>query len=114
MVGAFAYGDTALVERFVDGDEVAVRVVDAGGGPQACRRSRSCRTAGSTTTRRATPPGPPSSSCPARLDPDAAAAAAALALLAHDVLGLRDLSRTDLVVDERASRGSSRSTSRPA
>ena len=35
MVHAFAYGDTALVERFVEGAEVAVPVVDTGDGPRA-------------------------------------------------------------------------------
>ena len=33
MVGALAYGDTVLVERFVEGVEVAVSVVDTGDGP---------------------------------------------------------------------------------
>ena len=35
MVNAFAYGDTALVERLVVGAEVAVPVVDTGDGPRA-------------------------------------------------------------------------------
>ena len=35
MVDAFAYGDVALVERFVEGVEVAVPVVDDGTGPRA-------------------------------------------------------------------------------
>ena len=35
MVNAFAYGDTALVERFVVGSEVAVPVVDTGEGARA-------------------------------------------------------------------------------
>ena len=44
----------ALLERYVPGVEVAVSVVDLGHGPQACRRSRSCRGRASTTTRRGT------------------------------------------------------------
>ena len=32
MVGCFAYGDTVLVERFIDGVEVAVAVVERDGG----------------------------------------------------------------------------------
>jgi D-alanine-D-alanine ligase len=36
---------------------------------------------------------------PARLEPEVAAACADVALRAHEVLGLRDLSRTDLIVD---------------
>ena len=35
MVSCFAYGDTVLVERFVDGVELAVSVVDLGEGPEA-------------------------------------------------------------------------------
>ncbi|GAA3120623.1 hypothetical protein GCM10020001_046070 [Nonomuraea salmonea] len=35
MVGCFAYGDTALIERYVEGVEVAVSVVDLGNGPVA-------------------------------------------------------------------------------
>ena len=35
MVASFAYGDTALIERFVTGTEVAVSVVDDGSGPRA-------------------------------------------------------------------------------
>lgn len=35
MVGCFGYGDTALIERFVDGTDVAVTVVDTGNGPTA-------------------------------------------------------------------------------
>jgi D-alanine-D-alanine ligase len=38
-------------------------------------------------------------SVPARLDPALAEACADVALRAHEVLGLRDLSRTDLIVD---------------
>src|SRR5690349_19221457 len=35
MVGCFAYDSTALVERFVDGTDLAVPIVDLGDGPQA-------------------------------------------------------------------------------
>jgi len=35
MMAAFAYGDTALVEQFVTGTEVAVSVLDDGDGPRA-------------------------------------------------------------------------------
>ena len=37
--------------------------------------------------------------CPARLSEDAALAAQALALNVHVLLGLRDLSRTDMIID---------------
>lgn len=35
MVACFAYGDTALIERAVEGVEVAVSVVDLDGAPTA-------------------------------------------------------------------------------
>jgi D-alanine-D-alanine ligase len=35
IVSCFAYGDTALIERFIEGTEIAVSVVDLGDGPQA-------------------------------------------------------------------------------
>jgi D-alanine-D-alanine ligase len=99
MVGCFAYDSTALVERYVSGTNVAVSVVDLGAGPQALPAVEivprngvydyaARYTAGLTTWH-----------TPARLEPAVAAAVAALALQAHKALGLRDLSRVDLVVD---------------
>jgi D-alanine-D-alanine ligase len=38
--------------------------------------------------------------CPAELDDDIAQRCSALALRVHDVLGLRDLSRTDMIVTD--------------
>ena len=35
IVSCFAYGDTALIERFIGGTEIAVSVVDLGDGPSA-------------------------------------------------------------------------------
>jgi D-alanine-D-alanine ligase len=99
MVDAFAYGDTALVEQFVVGTEVAVPVVDTGDGarplpavgivPDGGVYDYTARyTAGSTEF-----------VVPAQLDDAHTAECARVALLAHEVLGLRDLSRSDLIVD---------------
>ena len=100
MVTAFAYGDSALVERFVAGREVAVPVLDTGAGPAALPvvgiepdggfYDYSARyTAGSTEF-----------SVPAELDDAVAAECARVAVAAHVALGLRHLSRSDLIVDE--------------
>src|SRR5580698_9524474 len=35
LLGCFAYGDIALIERYVSGTEVAVSVIDLGDGPRA-------------------------------------------------------------------------------
>jgi D-alanine-D-alanine ligase len=99
MVGCFAYDSTALVERYVAGMDVAVSVVDLGDGPQALPAVEivprngvydyaARYTAGLTTWH-----------SPARLEPDVAAEVARTALAAHTALGLRDLSRVDLIVD---------------
>jgi len=99
MVGCFAYDSTALVERFVPGADVAVSIVDLGGGPEALPAVEivprngvydyaARYTAGLTTWH-----------TPARLTPEVASSVAAAALAAHNALGLRDLSRVDLIVD---------------
>ena len=99
MVGCFAYDSTALVERFVPGMDVAVSVVDLGDGPQALPAVEivprdgvydyaARYTAGLTTWH-----------TPARLSSAVADKVAETALAAHNSLGLRDLSRVDLIVD---------------
>jgi D-alanine-D-alanine ligase len=99
LVGAFAYGSVVLVEHFVEGIELAVSVVETGDGPRVLPAVEIAfpgdvfdyearYTAGMTTYY-----------TPARLTPEAAAAAATLALAAHENLGLRDMSRTDMIVD---------------
>lgn len=100
MVGCFGYDSTALVERYVPGMDVAVSVVDLGDGPQPLPGIEivprngvydyaARYTAGLTTWH-----------VPARLAPDVAARVAQVAVAAHSALGLRDLSRVDLIVDE--------------
>jgi D-alanine-D-alanine ligase len=99
VLSCFAYGDTALIERFIPGTEVAVGVIDLGAGPQPLPAVEivpgddgydySARyTAGKTEFY-----------VPARLPADVADEVARIAVTAHSVLGLRDLSRTDLIVD---------------
>lgn len=99
MVGCFAYDSTALIERHVPGVDVALSVVDTGEGPRALPAVEivphdgvydyaARYTAGRTTWH-----------VPARLDPAVAARVADMAVAAHRTLGLRDLSRVDLIVD---------------
>ena len=99
MVGCLAYGETVLAERFVEGVEVAVTVIDWPDGPEALPAVEivpehevydytARYTAGLTTFH-----------APARLSPDSAAAVGEVAVAAHRLLGLRDLSRTDAIVD---------------
>ena len=99
MVGCFAYGDTALVEQFVDGVEIAVAVVDTGSGPTALPAVEIVPDSGAYDYAARYTAGATRFFAPARISDDVAARAADIALDAHTRLGLRDLSRTDLVVD---------------
>ena len=99
MVAAFAYGEVALVERFVEGTEVAVSVVDTGDGPQALPIVEVVPDGGVYDYAARYTAGRTEFFVPARLTPAAATAAAEAAVAAHRALGLRDLSRTDLIVD---------------
>ncbi|MGH3764457.1 MAG: D-alanine--D-alanine ligase family protein [Pseudonocardiaceae bacterium] len=98
VVGCLAYGDTVLAERFVAGVEVAVTVLDEPGGPRALPAVEIEATSGFYDFEARYTAGLATFYAPARLDTAATAAAAELALNAHRVLGLRDISRTDMMV----------------
>ncbi len=98
MVSCFAYGDTVLVERFVDGVELAVSVIDLGDGPQALPAVEIAPASGVFDYAARYSAGLTEYHAPARLDPEVAERAAAVAVRVHEVLGLADLSRTDAIV----------------
>lgn len=99
MVGAFAYGDVALVETCIEGTEVAVSVVDTGSGPEALPAVEIVPDAGVYDYTARYTAGMTEFFVPSRLSPEAAQAAVQAALTAHRELRLRDVSRTDLIVD---------------
>jgi D-alanine-D-alanine ligase len=98
MVSCFAYGDTVMVERFVEGVELAVSVVDLGDGPQALPAVEIAPESGVFDYTARYTPGITEYHSPARVSDDVAAAAADLAVRVHVELGLADLSRTDAIV----------------
>ncbi|WP_148573344.1 D-alanine--D-alanine ligase family protein [Nocardioides caldifontis] len=100
MVGAFAYGDTALVEQFVAGTEVAVPVVDDGSGPRALPVVSITPDGGVYDYTARYTAGSTEFQVPAKLDDAVAEECARVAVAAHTALGLRDLSRSDLIVDD--------------
>ena len=98
MVNAYAYGDSALVERLVEGTEVAVPVVDTGDGPRALPVVSIEPDGGVYDYTARYTAGSTEFNVPAKLDDGVAAACAQAAVAAHEALGLRDLSRSDLIV----------------
>lgn len=99
MVGCFAYGSTALVERYVTGMDVAVSVLDLGNGPQALPVVEIVPRSGVYDYAARYTAGLTTWHVPARLTREVATQVAETALAAHNALGLRDLSRVDLIVD---------------
>jgi len=100
MVNAYAYGDTALVESFVVGAEVAVPVVDTGDGPRALPVVSITPDGGVYDYTARYTAGSTEFQVPAKLDDELAAECARVAVAAHEALGLRDLSRSDLIIDD--------------
>jgi D-alanine-D-alanine ligase len=99
MVGCFAYGPVALVERFVEGTEVAVAVVDDDAGPRALPAVEIRPDGGVYDYSARYTAGATEFVVPAGLPPSISMACADAAIAAHRALGLRDLSRSDLIVD---------------
>ena len=99
MVGAFAYGDVALVERYVQGTEIAVGVLETADGATALPAVEIVPDGGFYDYAARYTAGTTHFYVPARLEPSVAKAAADAALAAHAALGLRDWSRSDLIID---------------
>lgn len=98
MVGCLAYSNTVLAERYVAGTEVAVTVVDTGDGPRALPAVEIEPDSGFYDYAARYTAGLTRFHCPARLEPAIARRVADVAVQAHVLLGLRDVSRTDAVV----------------
>jgi D-alanine-D-alanine ligase len=100
IVSCFAYGDTALIERFIEGTEIAVSVVDLGDGPRPLPAVEIVPGAGQYDYTARYTAGQTEFYAPARLPGAASDTAAKAATCAHSALGLRDISRTDMIVNE--------------
>ncbi len=99
MVGCFSYAETAMLESFVPGTEVAVTIVeDASGAPRALPVVEIRPDSGVYDYAARYTAGTTEFFVPARLDQAVAEECARVALVAHACLGLRHLSRVDLIV----------------
>ena len=98
MVSCLSYGDTVLLEPYVEGVEVAVSVVELGAGPVALPAVEIVPTSGVFDYAARYTAGMTTYHTPARLPSVTAEAVAEAAVRAHEELGLRDVSRTDAIV----------------
>ena len=99
MVEAYTYWDVALVEQQITGTEISVGVLDTGDGPVALPAVEIEPLSGVYSFEARYNAGETRFYTPARLSDEVTARAAETALAAHAALGLRHLSRVDLIVD---------------
>ncbi|WP_460498084.1 D-alanine--D-alanine ligase family protein [Glycomyces tarimensis] len=100
MMGCFSYCDEALVESFADGRDIAVGVVDFGDGPVALPPVEISPLHGDYDYAARYNPGATRWTVPADLDQSVSTRVAEIAVSVHETLGLRDMSRVDLMVDD--------------
>ncbi|MET1004794.1 MAG: D-alanine--D-alanine ligase [Propionibacteriaceae bacterium] len=98
MVGAYAYGSVAVIESFVEGTEVTVAVVDRGSGPTALPAVEIRPDSGVYDYSARYTAGETRFLCPAEVSDEVAERCAQLALKVHEVLGMADVSRTDMII----------------
>ena len=99
MVDAYTYCDVALIEQRITGTEIAVGVIDSGDGPVALPAVEIVPLSGVYSFEARYNAGETRFYTPARISDEVAARAAEAALAAHRALGLRHLSRVDLIID---------------
>lgn len=99
MVDAYTYWDVALVEQRITGTEIAVGVIDTGDGAVALPAVEIEPLSGVYSFEARYNAGETRFYTPARLDDAVLARAAEMALTAHHALGMRHLSRVDMIVD---------------
>ncbi|PZE40553.1 D-alanine--D-alanine ligase [Curtobacterium sp. MCSS17_006] len=99
MVTAYTYCDDVVVEQLIRGTEVAVGIIDTGDGPVALSAVEIVPRNGIYGFEARYNAGETTFYTPARLSDEFAGAAAEAAVAAHVALGLRHLSRVDLIID---------------
>lgn len=99
LVDAYTYCDVALIEQRIVGVEIAIPIIDDGAGPVALPVIEIVPVSGVYSFEARYNAGETDFFCPARLSDAHQAAAVSAALTAHDALGLRHISRIDLIVD---------------
>jgi D-alanine-D-alanine ligase len=99
LLTALGYGEAALVERWIDGTEIAVSVLDGPDGITVLPPVEMVAKSGLFDFSAMYTAGETEYYCPARLDEPMLRRVEELAAQCHRLLGCRDVSRTDMVVD---------------
>jgi D-alanine-D-alanine ligase len=100
LLSALSYDTSALVEKWIEGTELAVSVLGQGADAlvlpavEIVAPSEGLYDFSARTT-----PGDADFFAPARITPEVAAEVSRVACAVHDVLGCRDVSRVDLMLD---------------
>lgn len=100
MVDSFAYGDTVLIQRYVEGTEVAVSVAETTPGEPFALPPVEVVTDGSYDYDARYNAGRSEYFVPARVSDDLTDTIKKVAVDVHKGLGLRHLSRSDLIIDK--------------
>lgn len=99
LLAALSFGEVALVEKWIEGAELAVSVLDIDGKPVVLPPVEIVAKSGLFDFSAMYTPGETDYYVPARLAAETAAEVLRLAREVYKLLGCRDVSRIDLVVD---------------
>lgn len=99
MVDAYTYASVALVEEKIEGIELAVTILDRGNGPVALPAVEIVPIDGVYSFEARYNAGETLFYTPARIHAEIADIVAKTAIAIHELLGLRHISRIDLIVD---------------
>jgi D-alanine-D-alanine ligase len=100
MVHAYTYCDVVLIEQKIIGTEIAVGIIDTGDGPVALPVAEIVPLSGVYSFDARYNAGETRFYIPGRIDDAIAAKAAESAIAAHVALGLRHISRVDMIIDK--------------
>lgn len=101
MIDAYVYCDVAIIEKFIEGTELAISIIDLGAGPMALPPVEIEPRDGNYGYNERYIAGETNFYIPARVSNVVSERACTIAINVHEVLGLRHLSRIDMIVDKK-------------
>lgn len=100
LLGALSFGEAAVVEKWIDGCEISVSVLDSADGPEVLPPVEIEAKSGLFDFSAMYTAGETDYFVPARLEPSVTEDVLDLARRVHELLDCRDVSRADMVVAE--------------